>query len=420
MKIITGFKIDESALPAKAQTRSFLISGDEGAVFSMQIRTIGNKYYDFKTNTFTAANVYTSSNKLSNKKINKRYGGTINFPADTDGETYTIYLWAEPHFETALGANISSNKVLYTTDIKQIADSVVTIAAISSGFTAKYSTITTLAPNVTSTGSPLQRSEIIADIDWTFTDAGTDANGFGLFLKAQPVDQNFYTTTTVDIADTRSDDGGGSSHYNYIVDSIDNLGEGMIVTAVDGGSLSGTPTIVEAGLNSNGKPYIKMSSTQVFANGRELTIKAIGHAAMEKAMGISVEFKDFVSALVPLTKTVHGNLAGDTLNVTVNGTYGVGVHALNATNLKGIGINNSGVDVLIKSVSASSSAGTLVLQDDFAAPTCTDGTKLYIIGCAKSATIKGKVIISGYPINNQTIYLQLDDVFRGGAAGPLS
>ena len=46
MKEITGFKIDRRDIRASASTRSFLVEGDIGAVFSLQVKTSVNKYYD--------------------------------------------------------------------------------------------------------------------------------------------------------------------------------------------------------------------------------------------------------------------------------------------------------------------------------------------------------------------------------------
>ena len=54
MKIIGNFNIDLSDLPAATETRSFTISGTNGAVFSLEVKNEDNYYYNFNTKTFQA------------------------------------------------------------------------------------------------------------------------------------------------------------------------------------------------------------------------------------------------------------------------------------------------------------------------------------------------------------------------------
>ena len=55
-KQITLFDIDTSDLAAAAQTRSFTIAGDVGAVFILQIvKTSTQSFYNFTTKSFVSA-----------------------------------------------------------------------------------------------------------------------------------------------------------------------------------------------------------------------------------------------------------------------------------------------------------------------------------------------------------------------------
>ena len=53
-KVIKDFKIDFSSVPTNGATRSFSVEGDNGAIFSIQVKSPLGTYYDFTTNTFTA------------------------------------------------------------------------------------------------------------------------------------------------------------------------------------------------------------------------------------------------------------------------------------------------------------------------------------------------------------------------------
>ena len=96
MKLIKNFEINTDDLSALQESRSFKVSGDDSAVFSFQIRTSASKVYNFNSRLFETTE--TTEHRLTNQEIiGNTYSGEILFPADTDGETYTIFLQAEPH-----------------------------------------------------------------------------------------------------------------------------------------------------------------------------------------------------------------------------------------------------------------------------------------------------------------------------------
>ena len=51
-KTITNFNIDFSTLPPGINTRMFSITGEDGAVFSLEVKDNTGKYYNFITNAF--------------------------------------------------------------------------------------------------------------------------------------------------------------------------------------------------------------------------------------------------------------------------------------------------------------------------------------------------------------------------------
>ena len=87
-KVINSFKIDLSSMVAAGAVRNFNVIGDNGAIFSLEVKNEDGKYYNFSTNTFT-----TTYANLKNKKIDSNtYTGFITFPLAGDPDQYDIYL----------------------------------------------------------------------------------------------------------------------------------------------------------------------------------------------------------------------------------------------------------------------------------------------------------------------------------------
>ena len=61
-KTITSFDLDLSDLPASATRRNFVVSGDNGCAFSLEIKNDDDNYYNFTTAAFQSA-----STKLESK-----------------------------------------------------------------------------------------------------------------------------------------------------------------------------------------------------------------------------------------------------------------------------------------------------------------------------------------------------------------
>ena len=404
MKEITGFKIDRRDMSASVNSRAFSVIGDLGAVFSLQVKTSANKYYDFVDRTFEGtAGVHEPNNKLTNVKLqSSTYSGNIIFPADADGETYTFLLWAEPHFDTRHSKSLISrssdasvttsyNSVLYQDFLKQVANVTVTFA-LATDTTDQFASFPS---NVTSTQSPLLTSTPVSDIDWTVASHSSDAGGFGIKLSAQPKTGSWYTleTTTVN--------GAVTSSTTVILDDVDDIVNGMTIAAVSSGSLAAA-TITD--INRDTKE-ITMSAAQTFADGITLTFRAFGLELIKASKGVSIEPIDMESALVQLTTTVRTDNSGDT-SVDVNGTYGISVGAT----VRGLNIDNSSLNPLT-AISPSSTAGTIQFTQN---QTVNSGTKLYIDGSGLQGTIKGGVKILQFPRSNTTVYFYLDNIFAQG------
>ena len=108
MALIRNVKIDKSLMRSTKTTRSVVVAGDDDAVFSLQVlRSSDNEFYDFSTNAFE--DNYTSQSRLANLKPGSY---NINFPANASGDTYTIRVFAAPHFNTKF--SFGDNELFYT------------------------------------------------------------------------------------------------------------------------------------------------------------------------------------------------------------------------------------------------------------------------------------------------------------------
>ena len=92
-KVISFFDIDTGDIDPNGENRSFLIRGDDGAMFSMELFDADNNYYNFSTQTW-------SSTKYRMKKTvirNGYYSGQINFSnVASKTHVYTLFLIKVP------------------------------------------------------------------------------------------------------------------------------------------------------------------------------------------------------------------------------------------------------------------------------------------------------------------------------------
>ena len=196
MANITSFTIDNKDLIAAASVRSFTITGDIGAEFTLQVFATpvdvntAHKFYNFKTSTFGGC---TSENKLTVKMKSNSFSRSIAFPANASGDTYSFLLL--PAIDK--GTNINFGNGLqnqFESKITQIANSTMTFTPITTA-TSSYESMPT---SVTSVASRSSTNTIEKEINWDVENKDNDANGFGLRLIRQPIDTDWY----IEITDT--------------------------------------------------------------------------------------------------------------------------------------------------------------------------------------------------------------------------
>jgi len=90
-KVIKNFAIDTKDVHSDGETRSFTISGDQGAIFSFEVYDddAPRNYYHFDTKLFSS-----SKPNLCLEELNGPYSFSVKFPAATALHTYTIEITA--------------------------------------------------------------------------------------------------------------------------------------------------------------------------------------------------------------------------------------------------------------------------------------------------------------------------------------
>ena len=91
---ITSFDLDLSSISGSGETRSFIIAGDRGSEFILEIKNEDSYYYNFVTNKFQAAQADLEASIAGNG-----FTGNITFPKVSDDDQYDISLYAKPGTE---------------------------------------------------------------------------------------------------------------------------------------------------------------------------------------------------------------------------------------------------------------------------------------------------------------------------------
>ena len=320
----------------------------------------------------------------------------INFPASSSA-TYHILLFTTAGSNTEFSAIAKAGgKQIFHKTIDQVGNSVLSLRPEAVTVSEGLKTL----PATEATSSATATESTVVSVDWTIENLETDANGFGLRLLRQPVDTDFFYAA----ADTV--DGAISSATEVKLDDLTNIVEGMVITGVSAGSLSGTPKITAI---NTAEKTLTLSVAQTFADGIILSFQARGASVIQRAVGVGLTIGTFTATQTALTKTVRTNPSGTTVNL--NGTYGIagGGHV----SVKGFGVNNATANT-VQSVTASSSAGSMVVSLDQTG--ITTGTILKFSGSTRIITIKGDITINQHPGSTTIVGLNLDNFIALGAA----
>lgn len=413
-KLISSVQVDLRSLSTIQENRNIKITGEEGAEFSINVIKInGNSqesYFNFSSKTFTSS--FNSENNLIGKLSSSFFLTTINFPADSTGDTYKILIIPQAN------SAFQNGSAVYSKDITQAGQTTVFLeldegTEVNSAL-ANYYTSNPPDTAISSTGSTANTKPTNVNASFTVTNANHDTYGFGLKLPNLAntfsiPDSYFYT------AIVKTVNGATTSSTTVELDDVQRLKVGMAI-GYAASSISGSPVITA--INGN---IVTLSVAQSFSNDEGIQFRAYGPSLIRSAFGYSPNFKNFVAKGRPLTTTVRTNTtlpASNTeVTIPVVGTRGIAV----GTRFEGFNVNTAGNNNLIGQVSASESQGSIVISafaggaTDVVAETVTIGTELNIIGSHKIIDINGTVVISKYPDANFKLMLDLNKFITVGA-----
>ena len=416
MYLVNSIDIDNTDLNKNGDTRQINFSIEKEIIQSedvvdisfktLNIQVFDNsspaKFYDFVNNVFTTGEI-NQSTKV--KKINPIEIEPISivFPASTSA-IYTVYAYTTPDSNIKIIDENASSEHVFKLNISQIDSTTLTLTPFTSN-SSTYKTFT----SVTRTADQTADTEV-KSFSFTIENVETDANGFGI-VPTTTGGQISFSANAFEFEKTHTVNGTTSSSSQVILDDISDLSVGMFISSVSSGSLTGTPSIINIGAETDdltdivNPNIITLDSEQSFADGITLTFKAKSDRAINDAIGCKVFARNLVATPTVLTKTVRSDVSNST-TVTLNGTYGVA----KGSKFKGLNVDNSSTN-LIQSVSASSSAGSMVCQVN---QTLSANTILTFTGCNRIITLTGDLIIDKQPNVDRTININIDDFLTPG------
>tara|TARA_B100000497_G_C7684597_1_gene414647 strand:+ start:1270 stop:2565 length:1296 start_codon:yes stop_codon:yes gene_type:complete len=425
MKKITRFSTNPTNISSKISNVTVNVSGDDGAVFSLQIKdnSSPNKFYNFLTNTFT--NTFTSENSLNNISISGTFNKTIVLPANSIGGIYDFLLFSYPEFETEISNSISSNSYFASISVNQGKQVGVRFSTSSDQLDAQFVGVGSFNDNDgvamkvdDSAGSTSSRampiSKTLSDtgdsfaLGYKYTLPSAVNNNNSLADSLQPKDKDFFTAVTGQA------NGGGTNSTSMILNSVDGLVVGMsLVDIAESGDeeQSGAlgvltyPTITDIDIDAK---TITLSAAPSWGDNKTVVFRAYGSDLISQSTGGSFSFDLTVT---PVTSTnsktnnfgqvvVNGDVSG--ISIAVEDVSGVSV----GSKIIGSNVTTSSNANLITAVHGSGTPITVT-----GAQTIKDNTVLRIHGSSAYALIEGTMTVSVFPTDSVDVFYDIDRAF---------
>lgn len=414
--LITSVSVDASKMKTASTSRSVQVVGDNGAVFSLQVsRSSDNRFYDFSTNTFSAT--YGSQSRLTNLSPGNT---SIIFPAASSGDTYIVYVWPEPHFNTEL--SFGKNKLRYTQEIEQAGtNAVVTFTTDTSISTISATSMGSSSGS--STNSYSQSNAPTVNIVDTQLTVPSSASDFGVYIVGANDEVGwtegtwnsnalYWQTTAADHETTSaSSHDAGATSTALVLNNVTGLYIGMHVSVIQDGSVTATmPTITDIDIDSL---TVTLSAAQTWASGKDITFRAYGIDLISSAININLTLANSTVRLGQLSTTLKTNVSSG-VEAEVNGTTGIGAGAI--ARCRFIDNSTSTSASKISAVSGSTTAGTITISNaEFTAGGFV-GDIIYIDNFSNLIFLTGDISITKYPTADQPIYIDTSKFLTAGAA----
>ena len=418
--IITSIYAKENITP-EAQSLPIQINGDTNAVYSMTItRSSDGRSYNFTSKTF--ASTVTSESRLKNQAPGVV---EVSIPAAVSGDTYTINIFAEPHYNTFM---YRDNNVFDKLTVTQKANAQITFTA--KGVSHDNTSLGSSTGTITKIYSGSNRNVVeFKRLQLTADSSGDDIHGFflkdtdGTVLTRGGVNATsnaffsayFYWQTGNYVAD-----GAGASSSSLTLTSVDGLRIGMQVGTINGTDrTSGLKSITA--INTDTKT-VTLDGNETWSDTHVILFRAYGADLINSAAGIKLELENTLVELGETTTTLRtaitSNVAASS-NIDVNGTTGIAAGTI--IEMKGLEKSTDAGAAVIGNISASTTAGTIQILNariPGATRAVRAGTKITVVGSSEKVFLTGKIKISKYPAANQVIYLDTVKLLQVGSAAP--
>lgn len=402
MAIINEMQINTEAVPSTGGTRYFSITGDDGAQFMIQAVTSEGVFYNFTTKQFTAGEGFNSNhNKLVT--LNGQYNSSIHFPSGAT-TTYSIILITNG-FDTTINNNTRKVSVKKVTQSSQTT----LTFAFATDNPDKYNS-SPAAAEVTSSGTPGLSTNTIVRNTSTVTNADNDTHGSGFRALKWVGDIALYNGDSMWYYQKTATVNGTSSTDVLTLDSVDEIDIGSQITYVTGTTAPDATTIVKS-VDTNAKT-LTLSRAQAFSDGATVTIRSYGASLINSVIRTSISFKNVIAIKTKLTNKTYttNGITSSSNTINLNGSRGLGKGAI----IAGAGINRSNSGDIVRSVSLSASAGSIVVGDGDAGTTgdlqnLPDGITIFTDSIS-TIDVDFSATISNYPPANKTINLDLDRI----------
>ena len=424
MKKINSINFNKTKLKSTGDFLKCIISGEDSAVFSLQIKdsSTPNKFYNFKTKTFT--NTFSSENTLSNEII---FGGSfevsVKIPAASNGAEYKFLVLADPFFDTE---TVGQNSFLLTRNITQESDVTVRFSTSSDQDAVSAANYVGLGTFVSSTSGSANQpsSDAMIITDYQLRDSSVPFLGYKFDFNVrsntmfvsdslQPIDSDFFTKQTKETV------GSGSSATLMVLNNVNNLVIGMSLASIESSSVttSGTlgvltfPTITAIDVDNK---TVTLSSAHSWSTAKDVEFRAYGSDLIRQSTSGAFQFNNF--KVEPASRNAAGDIARsktDPLGVFfINGTMGSPATGLIIDNANGVSsgarifgprVDTSDDNNLISSVNA---LGTSIVVGGN--QQLNDNTVIRVLGAAPFAFISGNITIATFPSISTDIFFDVD------------
>ena len=418
MKLINTFNIETSAMPSLLVNRTYTITGDPGALFTLIVQDSSSNFYNFPENTVVSveegiskpdASFLSTPTQLLQKEMGEEgvYNGVITFPVISADDYYIITLIAGN--DTEVSSDLSSTKKVYISDkIYKYKDTTLT-------FRPLHSNSAVVEPsNYTKTGisSTVKTVNVKAplSIDWDFT-----LSSLSCSIIRQPLITDFeFTTTKTTVT-------AGSSSTELELDSVKGLSVGMTVTAT--GIPSSTQiTKIKKGYKNTGKSTaatpvydipvtadadgnvveseagtVTLNNASTFVVDRVVTFRGKGSSHSEVFNNTKFKVKNFKVAIDPVTTTLDALANSETIPLTSTD----GIMAAETVIMSGIGVTGT---PHVDSISAGASVDVSLAQN------IENGQTVTFTGSSRSGKITADLEVLEYGEDDLTLTLNLDNI----------